>query len=231
MAGVAFITGTKYVNGSTTGVFYIGSVQDDGYLYFNDDTLYRCRKDASYPQLFYFPKQQWVSTTVLKDLNIIDFDPASVLDKIFHQGAGGGATSPNSSIETAVQWAVDAANNRYITYSQANRHLKDPDNFYTGDCSSFVITAMYVGGFDAPATYTGDMRSGFESLGFKWYPGSYWDASELQRGDIQLNEALHTNMYIGNNQDVDCGSTPCRVIQHTPNFWGTGWDGILRYEG
>ena len=50
----------------------------------------------------------------------------------------------------------------------------------------------------------------------------------MQRGDILLKEDDHTQMYIGNNQDVNCGNTPARVMVHSVDNYGRGWDGILR---
>lgn len=144
--------------------------------------------------------------------------------------AGAGSSAINAEIETAVQWAVDKANNNYITYSQTNRNLKNP-NATSYDCSSFIITAFYVAGFDITATYTGDMRSGFTAAGWTWIPGTTFESSQLLRGDILLNEALHTQMYIGDNRDVNCGNTPAQVQTHSVDNYGRGWDGILRYHG
>lgn len=142
---------------------------------------------------------------------------------------GNGQNAPNASVERAVQWAIDKASNNYITYSQSNRNLKNPDGL-SYDCSSFIITAFDYAGFDINATYTGNMVSGFTAAGWKWIPGNPWYSSELQRGDILLNIANHTQMYIGDNQDVNCGSTPARVQAHSIDYYGIPWDGILRYD-
>lgn len=231
MAGVAFITGKKYVNGETKDVFYIGSVQDDGYTYFNDEKMYRCTNDdGSNLQLFYFPKQIWIRTTEIQGIDVLAFDVSGLLETVNNLVHGGGGTASNATVEAAVQWAIDKATNNYITYSQTNRNLKNV-NGTSYDCSSFIITAFYAAGLDVNATYTGNMRAGFTAVGFTWIPGSYFAASDCLRGDILLNEALHTQMYIGNNQDVNCGSTPAGVQSHAPDNYGNGWDGILRYVG
>lgn len=141
--------------------------------------------------------------------------------------AGSGVAATNEQVEKAVQWAVDKASNNYITYSNSNRNLKNPAGI-SYDCSSFVITAFYVGGIDVAATSTRDMRVGFLAKGFTWIPGTRWESSQLQRGDILLKEDDHTQMYIGNNQDVNCGNTPARVMVHSVDNYGRGWDGILR---
>lgn len=154
----------------------------------------------------------------------------SILDSITGIISGNGSKATNAQVEAAVQWAVNKATNNYITYSQSNRHLKVVDA-YSYDCSSFIITAFYAAGLDVNATYTGDMRAGFTSVGFKWIPGTSFESSQLQRGDILLNESLHTQMYIGDNRDVNCGSTPAKTMTHNTNNYGRGWDGILRYNG
>lgn len=143
---------------------------------------------------------------------------------------GSGATASNEQVEQAVQWAINKATNNYITYSQSSRNLKNV-NGKSYDCSSFLITAFYAAGVDINAMYTGDMRAGFTAAGWTWIPGTYWQSSQLQRGDILLNESNHTQMYIGNNQDVSCGSTPAKVLPHSVDNYGRGWDGILRYAG
>ena len=230
MAGVAFITGKRYINGSEQDVFYIGSVQNDGYTYFNDNTFFRCSNDGSNLQLFYIAKQNWIRTSQITNINVLAFDVSGLIGTVGSIVGGSGAVAPNASVEEAVKWAINKATNNYITYSQTNRNLKNV-NGLSYDCSSFLITAFYAAGFDISATYTGNMRAGFTAVGFEWIPGSYFAASQCQRGDILLNEALHTQMYIGNNQDVNCGSTPAGVQSHSPDNYGRGWDGILRYRG
>lgn len=143
---------------------------------------------------------------------------------------GNGSTASNATVEAAVQWAVNKATSTYITYSQSARNLKNVDGT-SYDCSSFIITAFYAAGLNVNATYTGNMRSGFTELGFTWIPGTTFEASQCLRGDILLNESVHVQMYIGNNQDVNCGSTPAGVQEHSSDNYGRGWDGILRYEG
>lgn len=152
---------------------------------------------------------------------------------IGNQAASGSATATHEIVEKAVQWAVNKATSQRITYSQdpVLRHLKVP-NATSYDCSSFIITAFYAVGLDIPrAQYTGNMVPTFEAVGFKYITGTTWQANQLQRGDILINTANHTQMYIGNNQDVNCGSTPAKVMKHNINNYGRGWTGILRYEG
>lgn len=230
MAGVGFITGKRFVDGESRSVFYIASLQDDGYLYFNDDQFYRVKRDNTDLQLFYIKKQIWIATSNITEINTIEFDVAGVIEAVGGLLGGGGAANPNADVETAVKWMINKVSTQHITYSLTNRNLNNP-NGTSYDCSSFVITGFNQGGFGLTCTYTGDMRADFVSKGFEWIPGSYFPASQCIRGDVLLNESMHTQVYIGNNQDVNCGSTPARIVTHSADYWGKGWNGILRYKG
>lgn len=241
-----FITAKKFIQGSkeATDVFYMGNKQGDGWTYFNDDTSYRTAKvkikdesgndvKVQRVELFYIPKQIWINCADFQDLNVIDFDIIGVIQDIFGilgGGGGGAGVAPVESVEKAVQWAINKATNNYITYSQSNRNLKNPSGL-SFDCSSFVITSYYAVGVDINATYTGDMIAGFTAAGWKWMPGKRWESNQLLRGDILLNIERHTQVYIGGGKDVNCGSTPARIVNHSADYWGRGWDGILRYKG
>lgn len=140
-----------------------------------------------------------------------------------------------SVVENAISWAVAIANDNSHGYSQQSRWGPDYD------CSSFVITAFKNAGVDTgSATYTGNMRSQFTAHGFRWIPwSSIGGVSNLQRGDILLNEKTHTEIYLGNNQNVGAHSN--RGYPQTGDQTGTEvsvsgyyyhpWDGVLRYAG
>lgn len=160
-------------------------------------------------------------------VNRLNRDTWNLFDSIGGIIGGNGQQATNASVEAAVQWAINKASNNYITYSNSNRNLKNP-NGMSYDCSAFLITAFYAVGVDINATYTGNMRAGFTAAGWTWIPGTLWYSSQLRRGDILLKESNHTQMYIGNNQDVSCGSTPAKVLTHSVNNYGRNWDGILR---
>ena len=141
----------------------------------------------------------------------------------------------SSKIEKALQWAINIANDNSHGYSQSNRWGPDYD------CSSFVISALKAAGIDTGnATYTRNMRSNLTAHGFKWIPwSSISNASNLQRGDILLNEAHHTEFYLGNNKDVashgyyghtETGDQTGREIC-VSSYYYYPWDGVLRYVG
>lgn len=223
MANISIIQATRYADGEERQCVYIGSVQDDGWVYFNDDIWWRAKIDKSVVQLFYISKEVWVNTD---NLNITAFTNlnATQTQNIIN---GGGGSATNAQVEAAVKWAIQKVSSEWITYSQSYRNLKNV-NGSSYDCSSFVITAFYAGGINVDATYTGNMRAGFLAEGFSWIPGNYFASSECLRGDILLDEVNHTQMYIGNGQDVNCGSTPAGIEPHSPDNYGRGWDGILR---
>lgn len=223
MPNLKAVDAKRYYNGNIRQVSYLATQQTDGFLYFNDDKFWRCKPDGTLPQVWYPAKDIWIITNSLIDIKVSNFNQSG------SAGSGSGV-APNANVETAVQWMINKANTTFITYSQSVRNLKNP-NGDSYDCSSFVITGFYMGGFDANATYTGDMRAAFTALGFQWIPGYSFPAEQCVRGDILLNEALHTQVYIGNNQDVNCGDTPARVLGHSDDNYGSGWDGILRYAG
>ena len=77
------ITATKYYHGSSNNVVYLGNLLPDGYVYFNDDTFYRCRVSGTVSQgvtvsgtdlqLCYMSKEQWVRCGILTNIQITEF--------------------------------------------------------------------------------------------------------------------------------------------------------------
>ena len=67
------VSADKYYNGTTKTVDYLATVQPDGYLYFNDETFYRCREDGTQLQQCYMSKDQWIRCGILSNINISEF--------------------------------------------------------------------------------------------------------------------------------------------------------------
>ena len=152
------------------------------------------------------------------------------------------AAVSSATIERAVQWAIDTADDDSHGYSQANR-WGNPDY----DCASFVISAFRSVGFELKnAVHCGNMKQPFIDEGFVWIPSSQIDLSTskyLKRGDILLNTRSHTEIYIGDNMQVgahegtyddydlnDPGDSTGREICPVKyNNW-SNWEGILRYN-
>ena len=143
--------------------------------------------------------------------------------------------SSSAVVQSAIDWALAVAADDSHGYSQQTR-WGNPNY----DCSSLVISAYEAAGTsvkDAGATYTGNMRSAFTQSGFEWIPGQP-DMSTLQPGDVLLDEANHTEMYIGDGMNVgahdnydgadgDSGSNEINVSEYSNHHW----DGVLRYVG
>ena len=139
----------------------------------------------------------------------------------------------DSKLENAIQWAVNIANDNSHGYSQKNRWGPDYD------CSSFVISALKSGGISTgSASTTADMVSQLTKNGFSYISWSNTGGvSGLQRGDILWRNG-HTEMYIGNNQQVgahrdhghpETGDPSGKEVSVT-SFYYDSWEGILRYN-
>ena len=156
--------------------------------------------------------------------------------------SGGGESDVNSKIiESAVQFMIKIAKDDSHGYDQDNR-WGNPDY----DCSSLVISAYTQAGIDvkgAGATFTGNMKEVFTSLGFEVVvPNDWTSTSEMKRGDVLLNIEHHTAMYIGDGQiaqasinekgEVSGGQpgdqTGKEILIRSYYVYPKGWDCILR---
>lgn len=101
-----------------------------------------------------------------------------------------------SIIENAVNWIVGIANDDTHGYDQGSRWSPDYD------CSSLVISAWKQAGVNLTCTYTGNMYANMVNKGFSDITSqvNLATGSGLARGDVLLNVASHTAMYIGNGQ-------------------------------
>lgn len=140
--------------------------------------------------------------------------------------------------ESALQWAVNIANDQSHGYSQANRWGPDYD------CSSLVIAAYKQAGVKTTATYTGNMtlllQCGFSDVTSKVNLNTQ---AGLQKGDIlywhDSGTSGHTCMYAGNGKIVHArgqsyGSSKTgdqgTEIAVTSYYRGK-WQHVYRYTG
>lgn len=140
-------------------------------------------------------------------------------------------------IESAVQWAINTANDNSHGYSQVDRWSPDYD------CSSFVISAYEQAGVkvkEAGASYTGNMRGAFLACGFVDVTNQVGLSSGygVQAGDVLLNYSAHTCIAIGNGKVANCrtdeghpqsGDQSGNEIR-IQNYWNYPWNCVLRYK-
>lgn len=227
---LAYITCKRVFDGQKdiTGQ-YLGNVVGSG-IFFNDSEFfwYDTSSKITYMLSGRGNSSFWNPTIKVHDVTY----SLTSLSTIANSSTSGTATASNYNVEQAVQWAVTKAQSGTITYSQENR--TGPTSY---DCSSFIAAAFQAAGFniDPASVYTGNMIEVYSKLGFNWVAMSPTiPASVLTRGDILLNINAHTQMYIGNNQDVNCGSTPAKVQDHVATYSHNGyygWNGYLHYVG
>lgn len=147
-----------------------------------------------------------------------------------------------TSIDNAVAWAVGIADDESHGYSQAVRWGPDYD------CSSLIISAYQQAGIpvkDSGAGSTHNMYSTFTANGFTDVTditnhGTVLGA--LQKGDVLLDPASHTEMYIGDGKIVGAHSSETGGIYgeigdqtgkeiSVTDFYGKSWQHVLRAPG
>lgn len=141
-------------------------------------------------------------------------------------------------IEDMCNFAVGIAENDAHGYSQSNRWLPDVD------CSSLMyLSAEYAGlpvkNANVAPWYTRTMRQHFTAQGFEVITS----LASRKRGDILLNDANHTALYLGGNMLVHArinenggifngraGDQTGREVC-TQTYFDYPWNCILRYTG
>lgn len=148
------------------------------------------------------------------------------------------------TIEKAVTWAVQTAQDPSHGYDQTHRWGPDYD------CSAFIITAWQQAGIGvkaAGATYTGNMLPAFLRCGFEDVTAevNLNTGAGLQRGDVLLNTQHHTAMSIGSGQIVHASinekgtatggrtgdQTGREICVRSYYKYSKGWNKVLRYVG
>lgn len=146
-----------------------------------------------------------------------------------------------SKIETAVNWALNIANDNSHGYDQIHRWGPDYD------CSSLVISAFEFAGVPVKtngATYTGNMRSAFKKCGFIEVTDKVNLATGegLIRGDVLLNIKHHTALCLGGGKIVQASinekgtisggktgdQTGGEIAVRNYYKYSKGWDLVLR---
>lgn len=148
----------------------------------------------------------------------------------------------SKAVESAVQWAINIANDNSHGYDQT--HRDGPDY----DCSSLICWAYYQAGLNTRPGYTpatGTMYNVFLAAGFEDVTSSVnlTTGEGIQRGDVLLNTVHHTAMSIGNGQVVNAsqnehgGATGGAMGDQTGkeiyvrNYYNYPWNYVLRLPG
>ena len=211
---------------------YIGMIGTDGWVYFNDIDLYR-----------FLPKGTWEDTQQIRNRTRSSWVNTRIFTKLSSSNlnSGGGSVAPSQDVEGLVQLAIDIANDDSHGYDWGNRWGPDYD------CSSLLLYCAKQAGFNvygsSPYGTTQTMVQQFTDVGWTWHAGMGNSVGELQRGDILLNINEHTEMYIGNQQNVGAhinelggvygGRTGDQTGQEISvgGWYSHPWNGILRYGG
>lgn len=117
---LALVTGKTLVQGvSDKTVEYIGSVQEDGFVYFNDQRFYRCQTPAnmetttdvegSSVQQWYTQQNRWIRCNVFTDLKLKGFSSDEITQNI---------EQAKQDALSAIQDASDAAADANDTLSK-----------------------------------------------------------------------------------------------------------------
>ncbi|HET9173924.1 MAG TPA: hypothetical protein VFN56_01440 [Candidatus Saccharimonadales bacterium] len=155
-----------------------------------------------------------------------------------------------TGMQKGINFAVSIANNNGYGYDQPTRttgwqkYQSDPScttQCGSFDCSSFVSAIVTEAGYFTtnPNFSTLDEGSALTKAGFTKVADTAHTSQGLQPGDI-LVQADHTEMYIGNNQDVGAhinenngvsgglvGDQTGNEISVTP-FYDDGWNAVYR---
>lgn len=137
----------------------------------------------------------------------------------------------NTLIQRMRYWCSDVS----LGYSQPHRWDIRPGG--TADCSSLVIHCLHEAGFDTgSATYTGDLSTNLTARGWARLPAD----GRPQAGDILLNDADHTAVYLGDGLLAQASISETGGIDGAPGdqtggetnitpYYDYPWDCYLRY--
>src|SRR5215472_2752818 len=153
---------------------------------------------------------------------------------------------PNMAIEDAIKLIKTACTQWSLGYDQSNRLA-----FHNGgetDCSALVILICEQAGLlpgnnirkNIGATFTGNMRANFKARGWEVLPNQ--PVSRLRPGDVLLDPAAHTAMYVGNgklaqasidghgNVEGDKSGDQTRSETSVRSYYDFPWSCVLRYH-
>lgn len=127
-------------------------------------------------------------------------------------------------IETAVNWAIEVANDDTYGY------VYGADGPYNFDCGAFACRAYRETGLPIQRVSTSGMKSEFVKNGFTDVKSevNVSTGSGLVRGDVLVNPGIHTVIYIGDGKIVHASNTKNGIL--VANYYSGSWSVVLRYE-
>lgn len=143
-----------------------------------------------------------------------------------------------ASLETFIARAIYWVRDANMGYSQADRWNFNPQAGNC-DCSSLVIYCLREAGFDTgDASYTGNLSANLTARGWQRVPNN----GNPQRGDILLNDAEHTAIYIGGRQLAQASQSENNTAfgqagdqtgyeTNISSYYNYPWNCYLRYTG
>lgn len=183
---LAYVTATTRVNGlQNKEVYYVGDVQDDGYIYFNDDISYRVPTpptmlehqslNVSDVQIWYTLRNCWIRANRFTSLQVYGVDPKNIYDRL------DSVESRVSSLEqrmTALEGRVSAVEG-------------DLDTLNT-NLGTFHRDIVLANGFDTLTEYLIDWRSKYDVIA--GYLDEFWKSLNLLSYDQAGNTINYANL-------------------------------------
>lgn len=190
---LAYITATTLVKGvQNKNVYYIGDVQDDGYIYFNDDVSYRIPKpsnmlehssvSASDVQIWYTLRNCWIRANRFTNLQVYGVEPKNIYSRI------DSLETRMSNLEERVgnlEQRMTAVENR-VTVVEGN--LETLNNHL----GTFYRDIVLANGFNTLSEYLIDWRSKYDVV--EGYLGQFWNYLNLLSYDDAGNRIDYSNM-------------------------------------
>lgn len=148
------------------------------------------------------------------------------------------SSDDGGAVDDFLEWCKKIADDNDYTYQLGANHgvpWNNDQHLKKFDCSSFISFGLHNGGgYDLPTQFaTSNMRDGLTALGFEAI--KYVNKSKLKRGDILVNEGVHTEaVYSVNNGNIKLVGAHDHFPTHPQDdidigdFYEDNWGWILR---
>lgn len=218
---LAYVTGTTLVKGvQGKEVFYVGDVQEDGYVYFNDSISYRmptpsviregANVSVSDVQIWYPIRNCWIRANYFTNLQIYGVDPKNIYAKLqeladrmvrLEQRMDALEQRMNrleqrvSDLEnrmTSVENRVSDLENRMTSVENRITVVEGDLRTLNANLGTFYRDIVLENGFNTLTEYLMDWRSKFDVIAN--YLGEFWDALNLYSYDSAQNTLYYSDL-------------------------------------